>query len=594
MANNSNDLITNVGKNSNDTAALIWSVADDLVGAYKPHEYGLVILPMTVIKRFHDCLLPTHQAVLDTYKKVEKLAVKDGFLRKASGYQFYNTSSFTFKTLIADPGNIVDNFKAYISGFSDNVLDILARMDFNAQINHMEEAGLLYQVISDFCSEKGDFSPEKISAVDMGYVFENLVRRFSESYNEEAGAHFTSRDIIYLMSDLLVAGDDNAFTGDGISKTVYDMTMGTSQMLTCMEERLKQMDADADVTVFGQEFNPFTFGIAKADMLIRGGDPNNMQFGDTLSDDKFSGYKFDYIISNPPFGISWKREESEVKKEFKKGEAGRFAPGLPGIKDGQLLFMLNGLAKLKDDGQMTIIQSGSSLFNGDAGSGFSEIRRYLIENDWLDAIVQLPNNAFYNTGIATYIWIVMKNKPVTHQGKVQLIDASACCSARRKNIGSKNVDITKACRDLIIKAYGAYVDGTYNGVDENDNAIVVKSKVIDAIDLGYNKIVVETPQLDEDGNVVMEKKKPVADTSKRDTENVPLAEDIDAYFEREVIPYNPYAWIDKAKTKVGYEIPFTRTFYEYKPIEPSDVIAARIEEHEKSLMAKLHDLFGGE
>ena len=588
MANNSNELITSVGKNSNDTAALIWSVADDLVGAYKPHEYGLVILPMTVIKRFHDCLLPTHQAVLDTYKKVEKLAVKDGFLRKASGYQFYNTSPFTFKTLIADPENIVDNFKSYINGFSDNVLDILARMDFNAQINHMEEAGLLYQVISDFCTEKGDFSPKKISAVDMGYVFENLVRRFSESYNEEAGAHFTSRDIIYLMSDLLVAGDDNAFTGDGISKTVYDMTMGTSQMLTCMEERLKQMDADADVTVFGQEFNPFTFGIAKADMLIRGGDPNNMQFGDTLSDDKFSGYKFDYIISIP-----WKREEKEVKAEFKKGAAGRFAPGLPAKGDGQLLFMLNGLAKLKDDGQMAIIQNGSSLFNGDAGSGPSEIRRYLIENDWLDAIVQLPNNAFYNTGIATYIWIVMKNKPEAHRGKVQLIDASACCSARRKNIGSKNVDITKACRDLIIEAYGAYVDGKYSGVDENGNVIVVKSKVMDAVDLGYNKIVVETPQLDEDGNAVMKKKKPVADTSKRDTENVPLAEDIDAYFESEVIPYNPQAWVDKAKTKVGYEIPFTRTFYEYKQIEPSDVIASRIEEHEKSLMAKLHDLFGG-
>lgn len=496
--------------------------------------------------------------------------------------------------MIADPESIVDNFKAYLNGFSENVQDILARMDFDAQIKHMEEAGLLYQVISDFCTDKGDFSPEKISAVDMGYVFENLVRRFSESYNEEAGAHFTSRDIIYLMSDLLVAGDESAFTGDGISKTVYDMTMGTSQMLTCMEERLKQMDADADVTVFGQEFNPFTFGIAKADMLIRGGDPNNMQFGDTLSDDKFSGYKFDYIISNPPFGIPWKREEKEVTAEFKKGIAGRFAPGLPAKGDGQLLFMLNGLAKLKDDGQMAIIQNGSSLFNGDAGSGPSEIRRYLIENDWLDAIVQLPNNAFYNTGIATYIWIVMKNKPVTHQGKVQLIDASACCSARRKNIGSKNVDITKACRDLIIEAYGAYVDGTYNGVDENDNAIIVKSKVMDAIDLGYNKIVVETPQLDEDGNVVMKKKKPVADTSKRDTENVPLAEDIDAYFEREVIPYNPQAWIDKAKTKVGYEIPFTRTFYEYKQIEPSDVIAARIEEHEKSLMAKLHDLFGGE
>ncbi len=589
----SDELITSVGKNSNDTAALIWSVADDLVGPYKPHEYGLVILPMTVIKRVHDCLLPTHQAVLDTYQKVAKLAVKDGFLRRASGYQFYNTSPFTFKTLLADPENIVDNFRAYLNGFSDNIQDILARMDFESQIHHMEEAGLLYQVIADFCSEKGDFSPEKISAVDMGYVFENLVRRFSESYNEEAGAHFTSRDIIYLMSDLLVAGDETAFVGS-LSKTVYDMTMGTSQMLTCMEERLKQLDEEADVTVFGQEFNPFTFGIAKADMLIRGGDPNNMQFGDTLSDDKFSGYKFDYIISNPPFGIPWKREEKEVTAEFKKGTAGRFAPGLPAKGDGQLLFMLNGLAKLKDDGQMAIIQNGSSLFNGDAGSGPSEIRRYLIENDWLDAIVQLPNNTFYNTGIATYIWLVMKEKPAHHQGKVQLIDASKCCCARRKNIGSKNVDISQACRDLIVKAYGAYVDGTYNGVDENDSPILVKSRVMEAVELGYNKIVVETPELDEAGQIVRKKNKPVADKSKRDTENVPLVEDIDAYFAREVLPYNPQAWIDKSKTKVGYEIPFTRTFYEYKQIEPAEKIAARIEAHEKSLMAKLHALFGGE
>ena len=588
----SNEKISSVGKNANDTAALVWSVADDLVGAYKPHEYGLVILPMTVIKRFHDCLLPTRQAVLDTYKKVEKLAVKDGFLRKASGYQFYNTSPFTFKTLIADPENITENFRAYLNGFSDNVQDILARMDFDSQIKHMDEAGLLYQVITDFCDSRGDFSPEKIGAVDMGYVFENLVRRFSESYNEEAGAHFTSRDIIYLMSDLLVAGDEAAFAGSGVSKTVYDMTMGTSQMLTCMEERLKQMDAEADVTVFGQEFNPFTFGIAKADMLIRGGDPNNMQFGDTLSDDKFGGYKFDYVISNPPFGIPWNREAKEVEAEYKRGSAGRFVPGLPAKGDGQMLFLLNGVAKLKDDGRMAIIQNGSSLFTGDAGSGQSEIRRYLIENDWLDAIVQLPANAFYNTPITTYIWIVAKNREARRQGRVQLLDAGACGMSRRKNIGSKNTDISEACRALAVQAYGAFRDGTFEGRDENGAVIVVKSRVIDAVDFGYNKITVESPLTDENGNPVLKKGRPAADASKRDTENVPLAEDIDAYFEREVLPYNPHAWIDRKKTKVGYEIPFTRTFYEYKRIEPSEVIAKRIAEHEKSLMAKLRGLFG--
>lgn len=594
MAESSNDKIQEVGKNIQEKASLVWSVADDLVGAFKPHEYGLVVLPMAVIKRFHDCLLPTHDKVLQTYEDVKELAVKDGFLKTASGYQFYNTSKFTFDLLVADPDNIEENFEDYLNGFSDNVQDILARMEFSAQVKRMVEGGLLYRVISDFNSDKGDFSPEKIAAVDMGYIFENLVQRFSESYNEEAGAHFTSRDVIYLMCDLLVAGDNNAFGDEGISKTVYDMTMGTSQMLTCMEERLKALDADADIDVFGQEFNPFTFGIAKADMLIRGGDPNNMQFGDTLSDDKFTGYQFDYVISNPPFGIPWKREEKEVTAEHKKGMAGRFAPGLPSKSDGQMLFMLNGLAKLKKTGRLAIIQNGSSLFTGDAGSGQSEIRRFLIENDWLDAIVQLPNDTFYNTGIATYVWIITKDKAEERTGKVQLIDASSCYTSRRKNIGNKRVDITTACRDLIVKIYGDYTDGTFKGVDENGNEIIVKSKVLDSVTLGYNKITVESPELDEEGNKVIKNKKPVADAKKRDTENVPLDEDIDAYFKREVLPYNPDAWIDKKKTKVGYEIPFTRTFYEYKQIEPADEIAKRIEEHEKSLMAKLHELFGEE
>lgn len=588
----SNKQIVAVGKNIQDKAALIWNVANTLFGAFKPHEYGLVILPMVVIKRFHDCLLPKREDVLKTYKKVQHLAVKDGFLKDAAGYQFYNTSRFTFETLKADPENINDNFRAYINGFSDNVQDILTRMDFNAQLNRMEEGGLLYQVIVDFCSEKAYMGPDKISAVDMGYIFENLVQRFSESYNEEAGAHFTSRDIIYLMCDLLVEGDKNAFNNDGITKTVYDMTMGTSQMLTCMEERLRQLDADADITLFGQEFNPFTFGIAKADMLIRGGDPDNMQFGDTLSDDKFDGYEFDYIISNPPFGIDWKREAAAVEAEHKRGNAGRFAPGLPAKSDGQMLFLMNGLAKLKPEGRMAIIQNGSSLFTGDAGSGPSEIRRYLIENDWLDAIVQLPNDSFYNTGIATYIWIVTKNKPSEHIGKVQLIDGSKCFEARRKSIGNKRVDITEACRELIIKAYGEYTDKTYDQDLETGGHIVCKSKVLDSVSLGYYKITVESPLLDEEGNKALKKGKAVADPSKRDTENVPLDEDIDAFFKREVLPYNPDAWVDKSKTKIGYEIPFTRTFYEYKEIEPAYQIAKRIEEHEHALMQKLHELFG--
>jgi len=588
-------MINKVGGNIQEKAALIWNVANTLVGLYKPHEYGLVILPMCIIKRFHDCLLPTHKKVLETYEKIKALEVKDGFLSKASGYQFYNTSKFTFETLVADPLNIADNFEDYINGFSDNVKDILHRMKFEDQIKTMKEGKVLYQVISDFNSAKADMSPEKISAIDMGYIFENLVQRFSESYDEEAGAHFTSRDIIYTMCDLLVSGDKNAFGSDGISKTVYDMTMGTSQMLTCMEERLRQFDKDAVVTSFGQEFNPFTFGIAKADMLIRGGDPDNMQFGDTLNDDKFSGYTFDYIISNPPFGIDWKKEASDIEKESKLGEKGRFGAGLPPKSDGQLLFMLNGVAKLKETGRMAIIQNGSSLFSGDAGSGQSEIRRYLIENDWLDAIIQLPNDSFYNTGIATYIWIVTKNKDEKRLGKVQLIDASSCYESRRKNIGNKRVDLTAACRNMILRAYDEYSDKGYEEKTENGNSIICKSKVLDSVDLGYNKITVESPLLDENGELVKDKKgKAQADSNKRDYENVPLDEDIDKYFEREVLPYNKAAWIDKSKTKVGYEIPFTRTFYVYKQLEKADEIASRIERHEKSLMEKLRKLFGEE
>lgn len=588
---NSNEKIQIVGTNIGEKANLIWNVANSLFGAYKPHEYGLVILPMAVIKRFHDCLLSTREKVLETYEKVKQLAVKDGFLRKASGYRFYNTSKFTFEKLKADPENIKVNFEDYINGFSDNVIDILANMGFFAQIERMADAGVLYQVISDFCGNDAEMDPERISAVDMGYVFENLVQRFSESYDEEAGAHFTSRDIIYLMCDLLTE-DSNFTEKDAAAKTVYDMAMGTSQMLTCMEERITALDKDAEIICYGQEFNPFTFGIAKADMLIRGGDPDNMQFGNTLNDDKFSGYTFDYIISNPPFGIDWKREAADVEAEHKKGDSGRFGVGLPAKSDGQMLFLLNGLAKLKDTGRMAIIQNGSSLFTGNAGSGQSEIRRYLIENDWLDAIVQLPNDSFYNTGIATYVWIVTKDKPESHREQVLLIDASQCYEQRRKPIGNKRVDISEACRNLIVKAYGAYISHDYTYEISEGKSIVCKCKVMDSVSLGYNKITIESPELDENGNPVIKGKKMVADKSKRDTENVPLDEDIDDYFNREVLPYRPLAWIDRNKTKVGYEIPFTRTFYEYKKLEPAADIAKRIEAHEHSMMEKLHELFG--
>lgn len=587
-----NEKIKIVGTNIQEKANLIWNVANSLFGAYKPHEYGLVILPMVVIKRFHDCLLPTREKVLTTYEKVKQLAVKDGFLRTASGYRFYNISQYTFERLKADPENIKANFEAYINGFSDNVIDILANMGFFMQIERMADAGVLYQVISDFTADNADMNPEKISAIDMGYVFENLVQRFSESYAEEAGAHFTSRDIIYLMCDLLTMNED--FSGEDVpAKTVYDMAMGTSQMLTCMEERVHALDKEAEIICYGQEINPFTFGIAKADMLIRGGDPENMQFGDTLNADKFKGYTFDYIISNPPFGINWKREAADVEKEHKLGNAGRFGVGLPQKSDGQMLFLLNGIAKLKDTGRMAIIQNGSALFTGDAGSGPSEIRRYIIENDWLDAIVQLPNDSFYNTGIATYVWIISKNKPETHRERILLIDASKCCEARRRPIGKKRVDITESCRNLITQAYGEYKSAIFTkDLDDQKTVLTCKSKVLDIISLGYNKITIESPLLDADGNIELKKGKPIADPSKRDTENVPLNEDIDVYFKRQVLSYNPNAWIDQNKTKVGYEIPMTRFFYEFPSLESSDNIIDELRSLREGLMSSLVEVLG--
>lgn len=587
-----NDKINVVGTNINEKATMIWNVADILRNDFKSHEYGLVILPFTVIKRFHDCLLATHQKVLDRYEKVKTLAVIDGFLTKESGYQFYNTSKFTFQSLLADPENIETNFRDYINGFSSNVQDVLAKFDIENVIKRLVDSNTLYLVIKEFASEKGYLGPEKISAVDCGYIFEDLIRRFSESYGEDAGAHFTSRDIIYLMTDLLLT---DANIKDDNNITVYDMTMGTSQMLSCMEERIKELNSSAVVTCFGQEVNASTFAIAKADMMIRGGDPENMRYGDTLSDDKFKGYNFQYIISNPPFGIDWKKEKTEVEKEHKLGDKGRFAPGLPKISDGQQLFVLNGIDKLTDDGKMAIIQNGSPLFSGDAESGPSEIRRFILENDWLEAIVQLPTDSFMNTGISTYIWIINKNKPSYRCDKVQLIDASHCFEQRRKSIGNKRNDITDKARNLIVNAYGEFInDKVYR--DEENESIYCESKIFDSVEFGYNKIVVERPLRDEKGNIVTKgkKKEPVADATLRDTENVPLNEDIDEYFKREVLPYAPDAWIDTKKTKVGYEIPMTRYFYKYQAPESVETIEARISVLEQEIMASLKNLFGGE
>ncbi len=482
--------------NVQEKANLIWAIADKLVGVYKPHEYGNVILPMCVIKRFEDTLSPTKEKVLARNEELEKKGITDlkrGFLESAAGQKFYNLSRFTFETLLADADNIKDNFESYLNHFSENVIDIIHRMEFQKEIDKMAENGLLYLVIQEFCTTKAYLGADKISSVDMGYIFEELVRKFSESYDEQAGAHFTARDIINLMAELLIGEDEERLAEEGIVATDYDMTMGTSQMLSCLHDRFKQIDPDADVTSYGQELNNQTFAIAKADTLIRGGNADNMKQGDTLGDDQFTGYKFDYIISNPPFGIEWKPSRKKVEDEHLQGGAGRFEPGLPSIGDGQMLFLLNGVAKLKDEGRMAIIQNGSSLFKGDAGSGESDIRGYLLEHDWLEAIVQLPNDLFYNTGIATYIWVVTKNKSAEREGKVQLIDASQCYEKRRKPLGNKRVEITDFCRDLIMQAYHGFNNYVYKATTADGTEIQVESRVKDNEDFKYSKIFIDRP-----------------------------------------------------------------------------------------------------
>lgn len=579
--------------NIQEKANLIWEIATHLYGEYKPHEYGKVILPMTVIKRFDDALRDTKKAVveknneLNSSNKEVNDKTRHAILKNVAKHDFYNTSKFDFAGLIADADNIKENFTSYLQAFSDNVKDIIQRFDFFKEIDKMSENDLLYTIINEFNAKKADFSPSVVTAQDMGYIFEELIRKFSESYDEQAGAHFTARDIIYLMTELLVVNDKDELKKNGGSKTAYDMTMGTSQMLTCLDERLQDINESINLTCFGQEFNPETYAIAKADTLIRGGDADNMKFGDTLSNDQFEGYTFDYIISNPPFGIDWKKEKDSVEREAKLGESGRFEAGLPAIGDGQMLFLQNGLKKLKPTGRMAIIQNGSSLFNGDAGSGPSNIRKFIIENDRLEAIIQLPNDLFYNTGIATYIWVITgkEGKENRRLGKVQLIDASKCYVKRRKNIGNKRVDLSDEAISLIVKAYNSF-----DNLEFNEDGLFVESKVFDNAYFGYTKVTVETAETDDKGNEVLKKGKKQAIKGKTDSEIIPLTEDVEQYFDNNVLPFNEHAFMDRTKDKIGYEIPFTRIFYKFVEPRKSDDIFAEFKElsnQEQELMKKI-------
>lgn len=567
-----------INGNINQKANLIWSIADVLTGTYKPHEYGEVILPMMVIKRF-DCILEdTKDAVLKKLPEVSNLPMKDIFLKKASGHPFYNTSKFNFKRLLDAPDSIEINFRSYLNDFSDNVKDILEHFEFERHIERLASHDLLYMIIKKFSTPDADLHPSKVSNLEMGYIFEEIIRRFSEAHNEDAGQHYTPREVIELMVNILFNNDNSILTGN-VAKTLYDPTVGTGGMLSVAEEYLSRLNKNAKLICYGQEINDQTFAICKGDMLIKGNDANNIKCGNTLSDDQFADDKFDYILSNPPFGREWKNDKNAVEKEAKLGFAGRFGAGLPPISDGQMLFLQTAIHKMRPEGsKVAIIQNGSPLFSGDAGSGQSEIRKYILENDLLEAIVALPNDLFYNTGIATYIWVFNNKKPVERKGKVQLINANGLYEKRRKSLGNKRNDIPQKYIDKITQIYG----------DFKENEI---SKIFNNEDFGYAKIVVERPQRDENGEIILKKGKPVADSELRDTENVPLTEDIHEYFQREVIPFAPDAWIDESKTKIGYEIPFTRYFYKYVPPRPSDEVLSEIMTLQKDLEQTLKGLF---
>ena len=573
----------NLSTGINEKAALIWAIADKLTGVYKPHEYGEVILPLTVIRRFDCILTDTKEAVLEKYDEVKNLPMRDVLLRKVSGYEFYNTSKYTFEKLLDEPDNIEENFHNYLNGFSENVRDIIEKFKFDGHIDTMANKGILYIVIKEFTSTRANLHPDVISNLEMGYIFEEIIRRFSESHNEDAGQHYTPREVIRLMVNILFYDDSSTLSGKNIARTIYDPACGTGGMLSVAEEYLHELNSATELMSFGQELNDQTFAICKADMLIKGNNADFIKDGNTLSDDQFEGQKFDYIISNPPFGREWKNEKRVVEDEAKRGFAGRFGAGLPAASDGQMLFLMTAISKMKEprDGgsRIAIIHNGSPLFTGDAGSGPSDIRKYILESDLLEAIVALPNDIFYNTGIATYIWVLSNKKAGTkREGKVQLINANGLYEKRRKALGNKRNDIPEGAITEITQVYG----------DFRETEI---SKIFNNEDFGYTKITVERPLRGEDGELLLKNGKKQPDASLRDTENVPLTENIQDYFEREVLPFAPDAWIDEKKSKVGYEIPFTRYFYKYEAPQPSAEIMAEILELEKELEGSLQEVF---
>ena len=547
-------------------SAFIWSVADLLRGDYKQSDYGKVILPFTVLRRLDCVLAATKDAVLQAKATYEARDINpDPLLRRASGVPFYNTSPLDLKRLMGDPDHVAENLYAYVQGFSPEVRDIFEHFEFHLQIDRLARAQLLYLVTEKFAHV--DLHPTVVSNAQMGSVFEELIRKFAELSNETAGEHFTPREVIRLMVNLIFEQDDAALTQPNIIRTIYDPTAGTGGMLSVAGEHLHEHNPQARLVMYGQELNPESYAICKADMLIKGQDVKNIIFGNTLSADGLPAERFDYMLANPPFGVEWKKIEKDVRTEHERqGFNGRFGPGLPRVSDGSLLFLLHLLSKMRPLSQggsrLAIVLNGSPLFTGGAGSGESEIRRYVLEHDLLEAIIALPTDMFYNTGISTYIWVLSNRKHPERQGSVQLIDGSAMFQKMRKSLGSKRKELGVEHIRQLTRLYGANAEHWDNGVPI--------SRVFANTAFGYRSITVERPLRDASGSVVTATKgkakgQPMADAELRDTENVPLHEDVEAYLAREVLPHAADAWIDHDKTKVGYEIPFNRHFYVYTP-----------------------------
>lgn len=611
--------------NQQSLSSFIWSIADLLRGAYKRADFGKVILPFTVLRRLDLVLADTRDAVLAEKANWEdKNMDPDAFMRRASKFGFYNASKLDLQAILGDPSNIASNLHSYIDAFSPEVRDIFEKFEFHAQIDKLEEKDLIFQVLERFLDPRVDLHPDNLTSAQMGDAFEELIRKFAEDSNETAGEHFTPRDVIRLMVELVFIEDDAVLGGkDGLIRRIYDPTVGTGGMLSVADEFLRDGNYGVQLVMSGQELNAESYAICKADMLIKGQDVNNIVYGNTLSNDGHEGKTFDYMLANPPFGVDWKGIQRTVVKEHKEqGFNGRFGPGTPRVSDGSLLFLLHMLSKMQPEAdggcRFCIVLNGSPLFTGGAGGGESEIRRYLLENDLVEAIVALPTDMFFNTGIATYVWIVSNRKPKARLGKTQLIDGSTFFRKMRKSLGSKRREIGDKDRERLVKLFGdgepmdlvtlLNADGKEIGreivapdaptPDAQKGGKVKRapvSLVLPNDAFGYHQITVERPLKDEHGEYVRvtrgkNKGEPQPDAALRDTETVPLTEEVEDYFAREVLPHVPDAWIDESKTKVGYEIPFNRHFYVFEPPRPLAEIDAELAEVTADIQAMLREM----